>query len=94
MSEGLHLENEPQAEGLPKIVQRHITLAWASLSAERFWPLLWPAGGIVGVFVILALANAFVYLPEWLHLLSLFGFAAAIGWAVMYSLRQTSVPSR
>ncbi|NOT40383.1 MAG: TIGR02302 family protein [Alphaproteobacteria bacterium] len=94
MSEDLHLENEAQARGLPKIVQRHIALAWASLSAERFWPLLWPAGGIVGVFVILALANAFVYLPEWLHLLSLVGFVAAIGWAVMHSLRQTSVPSR
>lgn len=69
-------------------------LAWASLSAERFWPLLWPAGGIVGLFVILALANVFVYLPEWLHLLSLFFFIAAVVWAVMYSMRQTSVPSR
>lgn len=94
MSEGLHLENEDKAGGLPKIVQRYVMFAWASLSAERFWPLLWPAGGIAGLFVILALANVFVYLPEWLHLLSLFGFIAAIVWAVMHSMRQTSVPSR
>lgn len=92
--ESLHIEADDTGGGLPKIVQRHVMLAWASLSAERFWPLLWPAGGIVGLFVILALANVFVYLPEWLHLLSLVGFAAAIGWAVMYSLRSTSVPSR
>src|SRR6185295_2729197 len=44
--------------------------------------------------LILALANVFVYLPEWLHLLSLIGFAGAIGWAVVWSLRQTSVPTR
>ena len=49
MSEGLHLENEDKAGGLPKIVQRYVMFAWASLSAERFWPLLWPAGGIVAV---------------------------------------------
>ncbi len=94
MSEGLHLENEDKAGGLPKIVQRYVMFAWASLSAERFWPLLWPAGGIAGLFIILALANVFAYLPEWLHLLSLFGFVAAIGWAVMHSMKATSVPSR
>ncbi len=92
--ESLHIATDDKGGGLPKIVQRHVMLAWASLSAERFWPLLWPAGGIAGLFIILALANVFVYLPEWLHLVSLFGFAAAIGWAVMYSLRSTSVPSR
>jgi uncharacterized protein (TIGR02302 family) len=80
--------------GLPSVVLRHVRLAWASLTVERLWPLLWPAGGVVGLFVILALANVFVYLPEWLHLLILIGFIGATAWAVMYSLRQTSVPSR
>lgn len=79
---------------LPQTVQQRIMLAWASLSIERLWPLLWPAGGVVGLFLILALANLFVYLPEWLHLLSLMGFMGAIVWAVMYSMRQTSVPTR
>lgn len=92
--EGLHIPADDKGGGLPKIVQRHVWLSWASLSAERFWPLLWPAGGVVGLFVILALANVFVYLPEWLHLLSLVGFIAATGWAVMYSMKSTSMPSR
>lgn len=92
--EGLHLETQDRGGALPKIVQRHVMLAWASLSAERFWPLLWPAGGIVGLFVILALTNVFVYLPEWLHLLVLVAFIAAIAWAVAYSMKLTSVPSR
>ena len=91
--EGLHIPADDRG-GLPKIVQRHVWLSWVSLSAERFWPLLWPAGGVVGLFIILALANVFVYLPEWLHLLSLVGFIAATGWAVMHSMKSTSVPSR
>lgn len=80
--------------GLPVEVARRVTLAWASLGVERFWPLLWPAGGVVGLFLILALANVFVYLPAWLHLIGLLGFAAAIAAAVLWSLRQTSVPTR
>lgn len=81
-------------DGLPQTVQQRIMLAWASLSVERLWPLLWPAGGIVGLFLIAALANVFAYMPEWLHLISLMLFIAAIVWAVMYSMRQTSVPTR
>jgi len=92
--EHLNIAAEDRGGGLPKIVQRYVMFAWASLSAERFWPLLWPAGGIAGLFIILALANVFVYLPEWLHLVSLFGFVAAIVWAVMQSMKTTSMPSR
>lgn len=80
--------------GLPQTVGRRILMSWASLTAERLWPVLWPAGGVVGLFVILALANVFTYLPEWLHLLSLLGFAGALVAAAMWSLRQTSVPTR
>ena len=93
MNDSEHTVNEDRP-GLPVEVARRVALSWASLSVERLWPLLWPAGGVVGLFLILALANVFVYLPEWLHLISLFGFAAAIVTAVMWSLRQTSVPTR
>lgn len=80
--------------GLPETVNRRVLLSWASLSVERLWPILWPAGGVIGVFLILALANVFVYLPEWLHLISLIGFAAAAGWAMWWSFKRTSVPTR
>jgi len=80
--------------GLPLTVGRRVLLSWVSLAAERLWPLLWPAGGVVGLFIILALANVFVYLPEWLHLISLMGFVAVLVAAVMWSLQQTEVPTR
>jgi len=78
---------------LPRTVRHRVLLSWVSLSAERLYPILWPAGGIVGLFLILALANLFVYLPEWLHLVSLMGIFAGIIRAIMWSLRQSSVPT-
>ena len=80
--------------GLPAAVNRRVLMSWVSLGVERAWPLLWPAGGIVGLFLVAALANPFVYLPAWLHLLSLAGFAAAIVWAGLWSARRTSAPTR
>ncbi len=79
--------------GLPPEVRRHVLLSWASLAAERLYPIIWPAGGFVGLFLVLALANLFVYLPEWLHLLLLTGFLIAIGWSITWSLRQSSIPT-
>jgi len=82
------------ALGLPETVRRRVLLSWVSLGAERLWPLMWPAGGVIGLFLILALANVFAYLPEWLHLLSLMGFVAGAVGAALWSWRRTSVPTR
>jgi hypothetical protein len=79
--------------GLPREVRRHVLLSWASLAAERLYPIVWPAGGFIAFFVVLALANVFVYLPEWLHLLILTGFLGAVGWSIAWSLRQSSIPT-
>jgi uncharacterized protein (TIGR02302 family) len=68
-------------------------LSWASLAAERLYPILWPAGGFIGLFVVLALANVFTLIPEWLHLVILFGFFGALVWSIMWSLRQSSFPT-
>lgn len=82
-----------QKPGLPREVRRHVLLSWVSLSAERLYPILWPAGGVAGAFVILALSNVFTYLPEWLHLIILMSCFGAIVWSVLWSLRQSSVPT-
>lgn len=86
------LANQPH--GLPRPVRMRVGLSWSVLAAERIWPALWPASGIVGVFLILALANVFSALPEWLHLTLLFGFVAAVVGAVIYSLRDSVFPTR
>lgn len=79
--------------GLPREVRRHVLLSWFSLAAERLYPIIWPAGGFIAFFIVLALANVFVYLPEWLHLLILTGFLGAIGYSITWSLRQSSIPT-
>lgn len=79
--------------GLPREVRRHVLLSWASLFAERLYPILWPAGGFIGLFVVLALSNFFTLVPEWLHLIILFGFFGALVWSVMWSLRQSTFPT-
>lgn len=90
-------ENKPPHDepgpGLPREVRRHVLLSWLSLAAERLYPVVWPAGGVVGAFLVLALANAFVYMPAWLHLLVLAGFFCGTCWAVAWSLRQSSIPT-
>jgi uncharacterized protein (TIGR02302 family) len=80
--------------GLPRPVRVQIGLSWAVLAAERLWPALWPSTGIIGAFLILALANVFAAMPEWLHLATLFGFAAAIVAGVIWSLRDAVMPTR
>ena len=85
-------QDEP-GPGLPREVRRHVLLSWLSLAAERLYPVVWPAGGVVGAFLVLALANVFVYMPAWLHLLVLAGLFCATAWAVAWSLRQSSIPT-
>ncbi len=94
MSGNEHNVNDDDRPGLPLAVNRRVLLSWVSLGAERLWPVLWPAGGVVGLFLILALANVFVYLPAWLHLVVLTALCGALVAAVMWSLKRTSVPTR
>ena len=86
------LTNQPH--GLPRPVRVRVGLSWSVLAAERLWPALWPSSGVVGLFLILALANVFSALPEWLHVALLMGFMAAIVAAIAWSLRESAMPTR
>ena len=57
-------------------------LARAALIWERLWPCVWPATGIVALFVAMALLDLLPMLPFWLHSLVLVGFAVAFGFMV------------
>ncbi len=54
-------------------------VARAAVAWERLWPCLWPAAGVVAVFVSVALLDLLPMLPFWLHSLALVLFAAAFG---------------
>jgi len=78
---------------LPKSVQRRTGLAAAALFFERLWPALWPAWGILAVFVSLSLLDAWSYLPLWAHIIVVCGFAAAFLISLVTKTRHISWPT-
>lgn len=63
-----------------------LRLAQAALLWERLWPAVWPAVLVAGLFLVVALLDLLPYLPGWLHLLVLLGFAAAFALALWRNL--------
>ena len=49
-------------------VERFIALARGIVAFERLWPALWPATGLVGLWLAAGLFGVLTLLPAWLHL--------------------------
>ncbi|MGE5147315.1 MAG: TIGR02302 family protein [Candidatus Eiseniibacteriota bacterium] len=80
---------------LPPTTPAHrLLLAQAALFWERLWRALWPASGIVGLFLVVALFDLLPFLPGVLHAIVLALFAAALGYALWRGLRRFAVPTR
>ncbi len=95
-SEQPHSGQPGGADAAPDLAQLHLDrklwLARLALMWERTWPALWPALGLGGVFVTLALFDVLPALPEWLHGLILAAFGAAIGFALWRGLGALRFP--
>lgn len=72
---------------------RFVLASRAALLWERVWPGLWPASGILGLFVAAALFDLFAPLPWVLHALILSGTITAAGLALYFGLRHVHVPN-
>ena len=62
-------------------------VARAVVAWERLWPCLWPAVGMLALFVSVALLDLLPMLPFWLHSLALALFAAVFGFMVRGAIR-------
>ncbi|MBP0466733.1 TIGR02302 family protein [Roseomonas sp. PWR1] len=71
---------------------RRTRLARLALWWEAAWPALWPVLGVLGVFLVVALAGLPLVIPAWLHLLLLTGFAGALAWAGMRAAAHLRAP--
>src|SRR5262249_16956234 len=69
-----------------------MALARATLAWEQIWPAAWPALGVVGIFLVLALFDVLPALPAWLHLGVLIVLAAAFLFAVVRGVRAWRAP--
>lgn len=79
--------------GSPKRAERFILGARAALAWERFWPALWPASGIAGVFAAAALFGLPTLLPWPLHALLLAAVIAGMGLTLYLALDGLDWPS-
>ncbi len=79
---------------LPKSVEAKLVLARGVILWERIWPALWPATGILGIFLILTLVEAWRWLPTWGHLTGLALFAGASVWALWTNIASLRMPTR
>ncbi len=73
--------------------EHFITRARIVLWLERVWPALWPASGILGVFIAAGLLNLFIYIPWELHTVLVLGAFAAAGYFLYENFKDFRNPS-
>ena len=73
-------------------VERYVAAARAAVAFERLWPALWPATGVVGAFLAVALLGLVDWLAWPIHALLLASLVTASGVLLYGSLRKFSWP--
>lgn len=73
-------------------IERFVAVARAAILWERVWPALWPASGILGLYLAAALFDIFSHLPGFLHVLLLMAAAAGMGFALLRGFRDFAPP--
>ncbi|MCF8470783.1 MAG: TIGR02302 family protein [Parvibaculum sp.] len=79
---------------LPRRVERRVRFARALLFWEALLPALWPATGLAGLFVALALFGLFAGLPLLVHWTLLGGFGVVMVALFWHGFRGFGVPTR
>jgi uncharacterized protein (TIGR02302 family) len=69
---------EDRMEPLLRGLRRRRRLARAALWFEQLWPAIWPALGVAGVLLCLALLDVLPLLPGWAHALTLAAFGVTM----------------
>ena len=65
----------------------------AAILFERVWPAIWPALGIGGVFLCIALLDLPARLPPWLHIALLVAFAVAFLLGLARGISRIAMPT-
>src|SRR5271163_2242869 len=78
----------------PRRLAGRLLLAGAALGWERLWPSLWPAVGIIGLFLVLALFDLPALLPAVLHAALLALFAISLVAVLVPAVRRFRLPGR
>ncbi len=89
-----HADGRRPEQDLPRPVA--IRLAWARIAMtwERFWPALWPALALLGLFLSLSFLDVWAGVPLTGQALILFALLAAALYLTWRNLSRTRVPER
>lgn len=79
--------------GAPARLGLRRAVARAAMFWERALPALWPAMGVAGLFLAIALLGGLLILPGWLHGLILVGFVAVFANRLWRGLHRIKPPS-
>lgn len=71
-----------------------LALSWLARLWEDLWPKLWPAAGVVGLWIVLALFDVPPRLAGWLHAGLLAAFAITSLCLLWLGLRRWEIPGR
>jgi hypothetical protein len=93
------MSDRPDADGgtersaaLMQRLGRRRLQARAVLLFELVWPALWPALGVLGAFVCVALLDVPRMLPAVVHVAALAAATALFGWLLLRGLRRVRIP--
>lgn len=76
-----------------RVLNRKRAAARAVLWFERLWPAVWPAVGLAGAYVALALLDVPATLPPWVRIILLAAVVLAVGVALWRGLRSVRRPT-
>ncbi len=82
-----------RAEDLRRLLARRRSAARRILWVERLGPALWPALGVIALWIAAALFNVPAWLPPFWHIGALALVVAAIAWSLWRGLRGLSAPT-
>lgn len=77
----------------PALLARKRRLAQAALWFEQFWPAVWPAIGVLGLYAGVALLDLPALLPPWPRILLFAAVLAIAGFLLWRGLRRISIPT-
>jgi uncharacterized protein (TIGR02302 family) len=73
-------------------IERLVAFGRGAVAWERIWPALWPASGIVGLFLAAALFGVLAPLPWPLHALILSSVVTGVGLLLFIGLKDVRLP--
>lgn len=74
--------------------REQVALSWLVTLWERLWVALWPASGLAGLFLALALFDVLPKLPGWAHATALVALSIALLWSVRVGFAGFRLPRR